>query len=108
MAEPRRQPGRPRAAPGDHRRGTLALQPLTAAVRGSPDMPSTVAETLAAAGAKRAGVVRWGELPDRPRRAGSSTTGLYIVALTDAVDRANGLLAKAPVSLPPLKKLLER
>ena len=71
-------------------------------------MPSTVAEILAAAGAQRAGVTRWGELPDRPRRASTATTGIYIVALTDALDRVEGTLGKAPASLPPLKKLLER
>jgi hypothetical protein len=71
-------------------------------------MPSTVADILAAAGAKRAGVARWGELPDRPRRASSPTTGIYMVALTDVLDRVDGTLAKAPASLSPLKKLLER
>jgi hypothetical protein len=71
-------------------------------------MPSTVAEILAAAGAQRAGVARWGELPDRWRRASTSTTGIYIVALTDLLDRVDGTLEKAPASLPPLKKLLER
>jgi hypothetical protein len=69
----------------------------------APRCPPPFAEILASAGAKRAGVVRWRELPGRPRRPSSSTTGIYVVALTDALDRVDGTLAKAPVSMPPLR-----
>jgi hypothetical protein len=71
-------------------------------------LPSTVADIFASAGAQPGGVVRWGQLPARPPAKNSATTGIYVVALTDAVDRVDGTHPKAPVALPPLQKLIDR
>ena len=70
-------------------------------------VPSTVADIFASAGAKPGGVVRWGQVPARPPRKNASTTGIYVVALTDAVYRVEGTRPKAPIALP-LRKLIER
>jgi hypothetical protein len=71
-------------------------------------VPSTVADIFASAGAKPGGVVRWGQVPARPPRKNASTTGIYVVALTNAVDRVEGTRPKAPIALPALRKLIER
>ena len=88
--------------------GRLAGSPENPQSRDSPDMPSTVADILASAGAQRAGVVRWRQMPEPPRGPSTLTTGIYVVALTDALDCVDGTLAKAPVVLAPLRKLLQR
>ena len=71
-------------------------------------MPSTVADVFAAARAKPAGVVGWGEPVGPPPARTKSSTGIYVVALTDAVDRVDRTLADAPILPMALTTLLRR
>jgi hypothetical protein len=69
-------------------------------------MPSTVASIFAAAGVTPAGVVRWGDPPARPVAPHAVTTGIYVVALTDCLDKLEGELPAAPLSNVGLNELL--
>lgn len=71
-------------------------------------MPSTAADVFAAAQVNAAGVVRWGEPVGLPPARGKSSTGIYVVALTDAVNRVDRTLATAPILSAALTTLLRR
>lgn len=53
-------------------------------------------------------MARWGERVGRPHAGAKSSTGIYVVALTDAVDRVNRTLAEAPILPMALTTLLRR
>ncbi len=63
-------------------------------------MPSSVGSVLTAAGVKRDGVVRWGELIncDEP--------GIYIVSVTDDPDAVGGDSQDAPIDISSIETLL--
>jgi hypothetical protein len=69
-------------------------------------MPSTVADIFGAAGAEPAGVVSWREPPGPPEPAAAVATGIYVVALTDRLDRLEGTRAEAPISTAAVDELL--
>jgi hypothetical protein len=71
-------------------------------------MPSTLAELFAAAGVARTDVVRWRDPVGPPPSSSRVETGIYIVAFTDALDRVDGTLPKAPISRRELQTLLDR
>lgn len=68
-------------------------------------MPSTIADIFAAAGARPAGVVPWGTAP-APASPAVRATGIYVVALTDAVDGLDGARERAPISRRAVDTLL--
>ena len=64
-------------------------------------MPSTLADLFEKAGLSPAGVVPWGSpVP-------LSTPGVYVVALTDAVDSTPGAISGAPLSLGAIQTWLD-
>jgi len=69
-------------------------------------VPSTVASVFAAAGVAPTGVVRWGTPPASAAPADTLATGIYVVALTERLDRADGALTDAPTSRRAIAELL--
>lgn len=65
-------------------------------------MPTPIRNVFAAAGLHPEGVVRWGEAPTL------GLPGVYVVALTDSIDRCADVIAKADVSVAQTRLLLER
>jgi hypothetical protein len=69
-------------------------------------VPSTIADIFAAAGARPAGVVPWGTAPAPPAPPAARATGIYVVALTGAVDGLDGARERAPISRRAVDALL--
>jgi hypothetical protein len=63
-------------------------------------MPSTIASIFAAAGLEPEGVVRWGW------PVSENTSGVYVVALSDAPDSLDSALLQAPIDPAALDELL--
>jgi hypothetical protein len=68
-------------------------------------MPSTIAAVFAAAEVQPAGVLRWGEDPAAPPTGGPST-GVYLVAVTRAMNRLADALPTPPIDLGAVRALL--
>jgi hypothetical protein len=69
-------------------------------------VPSTITDIFAAAGAKPAGVVPWGTAPAPPASPAVRATGIYVVALTAALDGLDGVRERAPISRRAVDALL--
>ena len=69
-------------------------------------MPSTVADIFGAAGTPPDGVVPWGTAPPTPPPRISSGTGIYVVALTDAVESCDAALEAPPISDTAVAELI--
>ncbi len=68
-------------------------------------MPSSVESIFAAAGLESGGAVSWGAQIPAPNSG--PTTGVYVVACTDDVDKTDGGLRNCPLSTDALDELLE-
>ena len=69
-------------------------------------MPSTVADIFAAAEVRPAGVARWQTSPKPPKGTGATATGVYVVALTNHLDRLNDAVPAAPIAASAIDELL--